>query len=148
MAQEVPTYTMSVFKLPNALCDEMTSLVCKFWWGQANEKNKMTWLSWDKMCKLKEEGAFSFTLLAKQEWRLLTGTNSLVHRVFKARYFTNGDFLSAELGNHPSFVWRSIMVAQSIIRERHRWQRHRWQVGNGLSLYILKDKWLPLPSTF
>lgn len=45
VAKAVPTYTMSVFKLPNALCDEMTSLVCNFWWGQANEKNKMTWLS-------------------------------------------------------------------------------------------------------
>ena len=26
-------YTMSVFKLPSALCDEMTSMVHKFWWG-------------------------------------------------------------------------------------------------------------------
>ena len=45
MAQAVPTYTMSVFKLPNALYDEMTSMVLKFWWGQTNEINKMTWLS-------------------------------------------------------------------------------------------------------
>lgn len=45
VAQAVPTYTMSVFKLPNALCDEMTSLVRRFWWGQANERNKMAWLS-------------------------------------------------------------------------------------------------------
>lgn len=29
-AQEVSTYTMSVFKLPNALCDEMTSMVQNF----------------------------------------------------------------------------------------------------------------------
>ena len=49
--------------------------------------------------------------------------------VFKAHYFPNGDFHSTELGNYPSFVWRSIMVAQSIIREGHR-----WEVGNGLSL--------------
>ena len=45
VAQAVPTYTMSVFKLPNALYDEMTSMVLKFWWGQTNEINKMTWLS-------------------------------------------------------------------------------------------------------
>jgi len=35
------------------------------------------------------------------------------------------------------------MLAQSIIQDRHR-----WQVGNDLSLDILKDKWLPQPSTF
>ena len=38
VAQAVPTYTMSVFKLPNNLCDEMTSMVLRFWKGQANEK--------------------------------------------------------------------------------------------------------------
>ena len=42
VAEAVPTYTMSVFKLSNALCDEITSLVRNFWWGQANEKKK--WL--------------------------------------------------------------------------------------------------------
>ena len=31
MAQVVPTYTMSVFKLLNALCDEMTSMIQNFW---------------------------------------------------------------------------------------------------------------------
>ena len=31
VAQTIPTYTMSVFKLLNTLCDEMTSMVCKFW---------------------------------------------------------------------------------------------------------------------
>ena len=45
VAQAIPTYTMSVFKLPSALCYEMTSMVRTFWWGQKNEKNKMAWLS-------------------------------------------------------------------------------------------------------
>ena len=40
VTQAVPTYTMSVFKLPNTLCDEMMSMVRCFWWGQANEKKK------------------------------------------------------------------------------------------------------------
>ena len=41
VSQAMPTYTMSVFKLSNNLCDEMTSMVRTFWWGQANDKNKM-----------------------------------------------------------------------------------------------------------
>ena len=67
-------YTMSVVKLPNTLCDEMTNMVHKFWWGQMNERNKMAWLSWEKMCLPEEEGglgfgnlkAFNLALLAKQ----------------------------------------------------------------------------------
>lgn len=54
---------------------------------------------------------FNLALLAKQGFRLQHNIYSLVYKVFKARYFTNGDFLAAELGNHPSFAWRSIIVA-------------------------------------
>ena len=31
VAQTISTYTMSVFKLPDTLCDEMTSMVRAFW---------------------------------------------------------------------------------------------------------------------
>ena len=31
VAQAIQAYTMSVFKLPNTLCNEMTSMVRKFW---------------------------------------------------------------------------------------------------------------------
>ena len=62
VAQAIPMYTMSVFKLPDVICDEMTSLVCNFSWGQSNEKNKMAWLSWDKMCTPKDEGGMFFEI--------------------------------------------------------------------------------------
>lgn len=70
------------------------------------------------MCLPKVEGGlgcwdlkdFNLALLAKQN-----NTDSLVYKVFKAWYFTHGDFLIAELGNHPSFAWRSIMVAQNLV---------------------------------
>ena len=62
----------------------MTSLVRQFWWGRANEKNKIVWLSWDKMCVPKDESglgfrdlkAFNLALLAKHGLRLQTCTNS------------------------------------------------------------------------
>ena len=30
VAQAIPTYTMSVFKLPNSLCDELAGMIQKF----------------------------------------------------------------------------------------------------------------------
>ena len=33
VAQAIPTYTISYFKLPDALCDELAGMVRRFWWG-------------------------------------------------------------------------------------------------------------------
>ena len=33
VAQAIPTYTMSCFKIHDSLCDEMTNLIRNFWWG-------------------------------------------------------------------------------------------------------------------
>ena len=151
VAQAIPAYTMSVFKPPDTLCDEMTSMVHSFWWGQTNRRNKMAWLAWDKVSVPKSDASLGFrnlktfylALLAKQGWRLQTNTHSLVHRVLKARFFPNSDFLHAKLGSKSSFAWRSIMVAQDMVKAGSR-----WQVGNGSSVQILLDKWLPTHSTF
>jgi hypothetical protein len=33
VAQAIPTYTMSIFKLPLGVCDELTRITREFWWG-------------------------------------------------------------------------------------------------------------------
>ena len=74
--------------------------------------------------------------------RLQVGQNPLVYQVFKARYFPNCDFVHTSIGNKPSFVWRSIMAAQKIVK-----QGMRWQVGNGSNIQVWEDKWVPNSST-
>lgn len=39
--------------------------------------------------------AFNLALLAKQGWRILKNPNSLVHRVYKEKYFAKDSFLHA-----------------------------------------------------
>ena len=110
VAQAIHTYTISVFKLLDTLCDELTSMVRTFWWGQSNGKNRMAWLSWDKICAPKKDGgldfrdlrAFNLKPLSKQGWHLQINTHSLVYRVLKTCYFPKNDFLHVELGRLPS----------------------------------------------
>ena len=45
VAQAILTYTISVFKLPDSLCDDLTSMIRNFWWGQKNDERKIAWLS-------------------------------------------------------------------------------------------------------
>ena len=151
VALAIPTYTKSCFKLPNSLCEKLTAMVRKFWWGQRKDENKIPWLSWEKLCESKSKGGMGFknlkllnlALLAKQGWRLQVGHDSLVYRVLKTKYFPRCDVVQASLGNNPSYTWRSIMAAQQLVKDGVR-----WRVGNGANIRIWEDRWLPSPSTY
>ena len=56
VAQTIPTYAMSCFKILYKLCNEMTSLMRNFWWGQKRDERKMAWISSDKLCTPKAQG--------------------------------------------------------------------------------------------
>ena len=44
VVQAIPTYTMSYFKLPLGLCNDIESLIRKFWWRQRAERRKIHWM--------------------------------------------------------------------------------------------------------
>ena len=130
VVQAIPTHTMSCFLLPKSLCDYLNSMVRKFWWGQKNDERKLAWMRWEKLCTSNACGgmgfrdlrSFNLALLTKQGWRLQQQSNSLFYRVFKSKYFRDTSFVQAQQGRNPSYVWRSILAAQSIIKHGMRWQ--------------------------
>ena len=135
ITQAVLTYTMSCFLLPKGLCDDLESMMCNFWWRQWHQEQKLAWVAWKKMCKSKiHRGmgfqnlhAFNLAMLAKQAWRLLTRPDSLISRIYKARYFLFSDVLNAQLGYNPSYAWRSIYSSLEVIQERHKVASWKWQ---------------------
>ena len=131
VVQSLPSYAMSVFLLPMELTKDIEKLMNKFWSKSGSNVGKgIHWMSWERLCKHKSMGGmgfrnprdFNLAMLGKQGWRLLSQPNSLVARMFKARYFPNATFLTALLGNNPSFVWRSIWEAQSLVKNGSRWK--------------------------
>uniref|UniRef100_A0A7N2MB57 Uncharacterized protein n=1 Tax=Quercus lobata TaxID=97700 RepID=A0A7N2MB57_QUELO len=87
--------------------------------------------------------AFNLALLAKQAWRLIHNTHSLVYRVYKPRYFPNCSFMDVELGNNPSYVWRSLLAARNIICEGSK-----WKVGDGRTIGVSTHNWLSHEAVF
>ncbi|KAG7963456.1 hypothetical protein I3843_09G118400 [Carya illinoinensis] len=146
VALSIPIYTMSYFKLPKSLCAELESLMASFWWGQKQDERKLSWISWKRMCESKMEGGMEFrsiqmfnkALLAKQGWRIMHEESSLLHKIFKARYFPTSSFFDSRLGVNPSYVWRGIWDTKNSLLKGCR-----WRVGNGLSINIWSDYWLP-----
>ena len=79
-------------------------------------------------------------LLGKQGWNFIHNPNTLVARLFKAKYFPHGSYLSylsSSLGYNPSFVWRSVWSAEEVVN-----RGIRWRVGDGKSIYVWRDAWV------
>ena len=71
VVQAIPTYTMSCFKLPDSLCEELTSMIRNFCCGQKNDEKKIAWISWDKLCEPKSCDGMGFKKLKQFNLALL-----------------------------------------------------------------------------
>ena len=124
VVQSIPVYSMSVFKLPVSLCKDIEAMVHKFWWGNGGGK-KIHWVKWSSLCSSKSIGGMGFrdfqkfnnALLAKQVWRLFHNRDSLIFKVFSAKYFLHGNILEAAVHPKCSYAWRSILQARGVIEK-------------------------------
>ena len=57
---------------------------------------------------------------------MINNSDSLCHRVFKARFFPDCSILEAKDSTLGSYAWKSIIGARDVIREMMV-----WRIGNG-----------------
>ena len=144
IVQSIPTYSMSVFKLPIGLCKDIEAMIRKFWWGQG-ENRKINRINWSNLCDSKSMGGMGFwdiqwfnnAMLAKQVWRLFHQRDTLLFHVFGAKYFPNGNILDATVHLKCSYAWKSILQACEVIHNGAV-----WRVGNGQLIDIWNHRWL------
>ena len=151
IAQAIPLYVMSVFKLPMGLCDELTKMIRRFWWGAENGKRKTCWVAWDIMLRPKSHGGLGFrdmclfnqALLAHQAWHLLQFPDTLCARLLKAKYFPNGSLVDTVFTGNKSSTWQAIEHGLELLKEGII-----WRVGNGTQIRVWWDPWIPRDKSY
>ena len=146
VAQAIPVFSMSCFRLPRGLCDNITSTIRQFFWGSKQGRRKPSWVAWDILTMPKYLGVlgfrdleiFNLALLAKQCWRLIENYDSLCARVLRARYYPTDDILNCTLKKGSSFVWQSIFAGIQTFKKGSI-----WRVGDGTKIDIWEDSWIP-----
>ena len=65
VAQAIPIYSKSLFKIPKTICDGINSALSKYWWGQTRNEKKMHWINWVScVAQRREEWAFEISMLS------------------------------------------------------------------------------------
>lgn len=145
IALAMPIFSMNVFRLLKEVCDEINRVLARFWWGSGENKG-MHWYDWKRVSLPKSEGGLGFrdlekfnqALLGKQVWRILQNPGCLMARILKARYFQDGDILSAVLKKKASYAWKSILYGRDLVK-----QGMRYIIGDGSLINTWTDPWIP-----
>lgn len=120
-------------------------MINAFWWGGGGNSRGIKWMSWERVACPKEFGgmgfrnfkAFNLVMFSKQGWRFLSNPNSLVARIYKAKYFPRTSLLDAKIGYNLSFPWRSIWNARQVFLHGCR-----WAVGSRTQIRVMQIPWI------
>ncbi|CAB4309819.1 unnamed protein product [Prunus armeniaca] len=82
-------------------------------------------------------------LQAKQVWRIYHQPHSFLARVLKARYHKDCSILDASKGHAPSYIWRTVCDSRVVLA-----RGSRWPIGDGWSVKVWGDCWIPKPNSF
>lgn len=144
--QEIPTYSMSCFKLTKKFCKGISLSMVRYSWSSPIDHRSLHWIDWDSLGKPKVTDGmgfqnlelFNLAFLDKHGWRLITSLDSLCARASKGEYFPLTDFMEATFPRCVSTTWQSILARrQALVTSLIK------RIGDGSSVSIWHDSWIP-----
>jgi hypothetical protein len=60
VAQAIPTFVMGCFDITKKMCDQISTMIGRYWWSNQDKDNKIHWISWEKVTRSKLEGGLGF----------------------------------------------------------------------------------------
>ena len=147
----LPTYYLSIYKMPVAVEKKLEALRNNFFIGGDLEERKMTWVAWRRCMASKEYGGLSIgsifalnrALLFKWIWRFRNNQNELWSSVISSIYGPNGGIGRSTRGSFAS-PWCAVIKAATQLCNRNvdLFAGCQRKVGDGRSISFWHDVWL------
>ncbi|XP_059668736.1 uncharacterized protein LOC132313810 [Cornus florida] len=121
-------YWCSVFQLPIAVINQIQKMCRDFVWGSRENINKLHLLSWDMMCRPKDEGGLGIRKLKDLQvtsqrvlaWDFLLSKDRLWISWFHHRYTTSSNFWNAIPKISHSILWKNMInVRETLLNAIH-----------------------------
>ncbi|RVX05015.1 putative mitochondrial protein [Vitis vinifera] len=142
----IPSYFLSLFKIPNSVVAKIERLQRDFLWSGVGEGKRDYLVSWDIVCKSRVKGGLGFgkislrnlALLGKWLWRYPRKSTTLWHQVILSIYGTHTNGWDANILVRWSHrcPWKAIaQVFQDFFKHT------RFVVGDGERIRFWEDLW-------
>ncbi|GJS32593.1 RNA-directed DNA polymerase, eukaryota, reverse transcriptase zinc-binding domain protein [Tanacetum coccineum] len=148
----LPTYYLSLFRMPRTVCNKLEAMRSKFFWGAEDTNRKIHWVKWDLVLDNKDRGGLGFgslhslnlALLYKWRWRFHNHHNALWAKIIKNLYPFSSETQGWVQVRKQVGPWNNIMQTVS---ELHNTSMvpisvMKRKIGDGMSTLFWHDVWI------
>jgi len=146
----IPLFYFSVFKAPESVYKKLISIQRRFLWGWGRDKRTIPWISWENICKTREEGGlgikdircFNYALLAKWKWRIHGEERGKWKEIIESKYGSGTDQSPIPI-KYQSWWWRDLIKVcgeESSMGWFHK--EIKWKIGVGDKIRFWEDSWV------
>ncbi|GJZ74956.1 RNA-directed DNA polymerase, eukaryota, reverse transcriptase zinc-binding domain protein [Tanacetum coccineum] len=157
----LPTYYLSLFRMPRTVCNKLEAMRSKFFWGAEDTNRKIHWVKWDLVFASKDRRGLGFgslhslnlAHLYKWRWRFNNHHNALWAKIIKNLYPFSSETQGWVQVRKQGGPWNNIMQTVS---ELHNTSMvpisvMKRKIGDGMSTLFWHDVWIndtPLAQQF
>eukprot|EP00253_Pinus_taeda_P005630 PITA_05630 len=149
--QAIPIFMLSVLPVPKGVLQQFSTIQRDFLWGKEETRKKLALVSWEKICKPKNQGGLGLddleilnnALGAKLWWRWVKDPRAQWESIWKEKYASSWHYsklirMSGNLKGSP--IWNKAWENREVVQKNSF-----WEIRDGDQALFWKDKWQQKP---
>ncbi|GJR80695.1 RNA-directed DNA polymerase, eukaryota, reverse transcriptase zinc-binding domain protein [Tanacetum coccineum] len=137
-------YWASVFLLPKQVIYDINKILKGFLWCQGDLRKGRARISWDVICKPKDQGGLGLknmyvwneVLMIKHLWNIAAKKDTLWVKWISVEKLKGKSIWEVQGDSNSSVGWKNILSLREKVRKHIG-----WKIGDGKSVNVWHDKW-------